>query len=75
MAFMRRRAAAAHQICLEIEVVDDEVCANVRGPAVEGPPLRLKRVPLRQAIVLAARLATHCNTDVALIDRHGLWPE
>lgn len=74
MAFVRQRRPSPHQIGLELEVVGEDVCATIHAPGHRGPPLLLERVPLRQAVLIAVKLAQWSAKDVAIVDRHGLWP-
>lgn len=74
MRFVRRSVASPGAISLKIQVTGDEVCASIRLPKPEGPPLRLEHVPLRKAVALAAQLSARNGLEVAVIDPKGLWP-
>jgi hypothetical protein len=57
-----------------VQIVNGDICASISAPDSSGYCLYLDRVPIKRAVVLAACLAERFGKDVAVVDRHGLWP-
>jgi hypothetical protein len=75
MVTVRKRRAQPDEVCIELEIVEDEVLANISAPATHAPQLRILRIPLREAVIVAVKLSQRFDADIGVVDPDGLWPE
>ncbi len=66
MASVWRRQPQGNEVGIEVELVDGEGLANISTPSARGPSLRVVRVPLSEAAVIAVRLSQRFDADIAV---------